>query len=174
MQVPRLTTEHLILRPVTRDDAHAVFEIAGDIRVSKWLSPVPHPYALADAENFLERVIDGKEGATWAIEETRRVVGMIAVQEQLGYYLAPSRWGRGLMTEAVSAVLASHFKSPNVEVVKSGYFLGNHGSRRVLEKAGFENTDIVPRFSESLGRTVQMQSMQLTRKAWSALKRSCE
>jgi RimJ/RimL family protein N-acetyltransferase len=55
----------------------------------------------------------------------------------LGYEIAESRWGRGLATDAVRAMLAEAFADPDVSVVIAHTLPEPNASTRVLEKAGF-------------------------------------
>jgi RimJ/RimL family protein N-acetyltransferase len=56
---------------------------------------------------------------------------------EVGYFLKHSAWGRGYATEACKRVLRMAFEeSPLTEVVAT-FDVGNVGSRKVLEKAGF-------------------------------------
>ena len=57
---------------------------------------------------------------------------------EIGYWLGRAYWGRGIMTEAVSAVTGWLFDAhPDVVRVWAGVFAWNPASARVLEKAGY-------------------------------------
>jgi RimJ/RimL family protein N-acetyltransferase len=56
---------------------------------------------------------------------------------ELGYEIAESRWGRGLATDAVRAMLAEAFADPDVSAVIAHTLPEPNASTRVLEKAGF-------------------------------------
>ena len=56
---------------------------------------------------------------------------------EIGYWLGESHWGRGIMTEAVSAVTAYAIQTFDVCRVFAAVFESNPSSGRVLEKAGF-------------------------------------
>lgn len=55
----------------------------------------------------------------------------------LGYRLQRRAWGRGLATEASSALLDLGFEALGLERVLADTYEYNHASRRVLEKLGF-------------------------------------
>ena len=56
---------------------------------------------------------------------------------EVGYFLKPSAWGKGYATEACRRIVRFAFEeSPLTEVVAT-FEIGNKGSQRVLEKAGF-------------------------------------
>ena len=171
---PQLVTQRLVLHPLKPEHAEAVVRIVGNYEVSKWLQPVPHPYDISDAHAFLNRVASGDEGPVWAITQKDEVIGVIGVDEGLGYYLQPEDWGQGLMSEAVAAVLAWRFTDSALDRIKSGYFEGNHGSRRVLEKAGFNHVGQDIRFCTARTEKVPHHNVDLTRERWSALKQAHE
>jgi [ribosomal protein S5]-alanine N-acetyltransferase len=55
----------------------------------------------------------------------------------LGYWLGPDYWGRGIMTEAVAAVLELGKEDGRVKRFSGSVKESNLGSRRVLEKNRF-------------------------------------
>lgn len=84
--------------------------------------------------------------------ETGRVIGSLGLHpswteedpayrglraKEIGYVLAKDCWGRGLMPEAVRAVLAFCFERCSLDAVTVGHFAGNRQSERVIEKCGF-------------------------------------
>ena len=73
------------------------------------------------------------------------LVGVISVTPQpdgsnLGYWLGEPFWGRGLMTEAVRAVVAEFFRQPDNQMLVSGVFRGNNASLAIQRNLGFEVT----------------------------------
>jgi ribosomal-protein-alanine N-acetyltransferase len=56
---------------------------------------------------------------------------------ELGYELVPEHWGRGLMSEALAAVLAFGFGVMRLERVMATVLPRNDRSIRLLERAGF-------------------------------------
>ncbi|MEO0752616.1 MAG: GNAT family N-acetyltransferase [Pseudomonadota bacterium] len=173
-QVPTLYTQRLVLRTLGHQDADAIVRIAGDYTVSKWLIPVPYPYSLTDAHTFLSLALAGEEGPIWAITLEGRMIGVVGLDDVLGYYLDPKHWGQGMTSEAVAAVIAYRFSDPSLNCIFSGHFEGNEGSRRVLEKAGFKPTGTDTRNSVARKEDVRHYTMELTRQTWSALKQSHE
>ena len=57
---------------------------------------------------------------------------------ELGYWLAKSYWGQGIMTQAVDAVARFGFQEFGLLRITANVFHFNIGSARVLEKAGFQ------------------------------------
>jgi RimJ/RimL family protein N-acetyltransferase len=56
---------------------------------------------------------------------------------EIGYAVVPSRWGRGIATDAVRELLRRIGERPDVERVVAHTPLDRPGSARVVEKAGF-------------------------------------
>ncbi len=143
---PPLSTERLDLRPLRRSDASLLALHAGEARVARMTTTIPHPYPPGAAEAFVERAATMRTGAVWAIDGTRaglpEMVGTVEVRRpdargcEIGYWIAPPFWNDGLATEAVRAVIAA---DPfGCEAVRAVVFQDNPASARVLEAAGFE------------------------------------
>jgi RimJ/RimL family protein N-acetyltransferase len=162
----------LVLRKLALDDLDEVVRIAGNFEVSKWLVPVPYPYTTDDAQAFFREVKQGNLGFIWAIEFEDKFVGLIGAGPGLGYWLCPSVWGKGLMTEAAEAVVNAYFQYTDATEIPSSYFEGNVGSARVLERAGFVETERGNSFSLARNEEVKSRHMVLTRKRWLSSKSS--
>lgn len=164
-----IRTPRLLLRKLRREDAPAIVDGVGDLVVSKWLSNVPHPYGLADAEWFLENM--GARPDHWAITRDGDFLGVMSIGAELGYWLKRDAWGQGIATEAGFAVVGAWFERSGHDLLTSGYFEGNGPSGAVLSKIGFELSGERLSHSKSLGRTVRRQDVQLTRAKWEAGRR---
>lgn len=160
-----MTTDRLTLAPVGQVDPGAFVAALNDFEVSRWLARVPHPYTLADAQDFIARR-RATPAPVWAIYEGTTLVGGVGLDDHLGYWLARAAWGRGIATEAANAVLAAHFGDPEAGQVDSSYFVDNAGSKRVLEKLGFRDAGPKVIASLSLGRDVPGRAMVLHRTDW--------
>lgn len=148
-----LVTARLRLGPPQRSDAPALAEALADLRVARWLSRVPHPYGLADAYAFIDGCAFAAmlgEAHTFAVRlaadgGARPLVGMVGLQglpgdPELGYWIAPAHWGRGLASEAAAAVVAFGFATLGLGAIRSGVFAGNAASLAVQAKLGFAVT----------------------------------
>lgn len=147
-----LTTPRLLLRRPLAEDLPRIAELAGDWNVAQMLGAVPHPYRLADAEEFLREAEKdwGRDSFVFAIapagETSESACGIISLfslvsgQPTLGFWLGEPYWGRGLMTEAVGALTAFAFERLKAPLLEAHYLSDNPASGRVLEKNGFEET----------------------------------
>lgn len=84
-----------------------------------------------DAGTVLRTITADGAVAGWA------VVFTLDGRRNLGYWLGREFWGRGVASAAVTQLLAEVSERPLWGVVLAG----NRGSRRVLEKHGFEIVD---------------------------------
>jgi len=144
-------TERLLLRPGFPEDAPALAMAIGHQAIARNLAVVPWPYGLRDAEAFLAAPRDPVLPSLLIVERTEaepRLVGACGLGRrasgavELGYWIARAHWGRGIATEACTALvdIARTLRLPGLE---ASHFLDNPASGRVLEKLGFAATGIV-------------------------------
>lgn len=141
-----LETDRLTLRPFRATDARAAFERwACDPAVTRFLAWSTHE-RIEQAEAFMAqaatRRAEGRE-VTWAVclsgdgdpwgSICARLGGHVV---ELGYALAKAQWGRGLMTEAASAVRDAVFAHTEAWRFEAHCAAENAPSARVLEKIG--------------------------------------
>ena len=168
--VPTLQTARLVLRDLRPEDLDTVTALAGNYEVSKWLVPVPYPYSRADAEDFLRLDIAGELGLLWVVIHNGSLIGAVSTGKELGYWLGQPYWGEGYMTEAARAAVDMSFEISDMSEIRSSHFVGNEGSRRVLEKLGFLDVGGHVHFSNARQANVPGRSMLLTRDRWAALR----
>ena len=162
--IPQIKTSRLELRPIRMDDAPAITNHLSKWSVMQWLSAPPWPYESKDAEWFVTQDYP----THWAIEAGNGLIGVIAFDPTLGYWLAAEEQGQGYMSEAVNAVLAWHFDQSDSPVISS-HMPQNSASRRVLLKHGFTDTKLEKIFSRTHGRETDIQRMELTADRWQQL-----
>ncbi len=144
-------TQRLTLRPGWPEDAPQLADAIGHECVVRMLAIPPWPYPIEAAETFLAGFGDPLEPKFLIFEHeagaTRLVGGMgIAPHRdephELGYWLTPGAWGRGIATEAGRAVLDAA-RARGIRQVSAGHFVDNPASGRVLRKLGFRPTGTV-------------------------------
>ncbi len=137
-----LVTDRLILRPFQKNDAEAMFKNwTCDERVAKSCRWYPHQN-VAETEQYLNRCLEADY--CWAItlkekDEPIGCIDLVGVNStgvgEIGYVLSYDDWGKGLMTEAVKAVVAELFEC-GFEKIAAHHALDNPASGRVMEKSG--------------------------------------
>jgi [ribosomal protein S5]-alanine N-acetyltransferase len=136
-----------IVRPWRMSDVDALVLHANDLEVARQLRDrFPHPYTPHDATAFLRRAIEDVSG-NLAIEVDGEAVGAIGYvpgtdierfSAEIGYWLGRRLWGRGIATDALTALTSHAFETGNMLRLFALPFTGNTGSIRVLEKAGYQ------------------------------------
>lgn len=89
-------------------------------------------------------------------------VGATNEECDIGYWLAPEFWGRGLMPEAIVAV-ANHAFDLGFEAVGADVFDFNERGLRVLEKIGFRRTGDLPGYVTKRGKKIDGIRFRATR-----------
>ncbi|MEP5762694.1 MAG: GNAT family N-acetyltransferase [Litoreibacter sp.] len=160
-------TERLLLRPLRAQDVDDICRGVGPFEVSQWMTHVPHPYGVQDALDFIERNC-GSFPEVAAIEYRQRMIGVVGVQRELGYWLTQDAWGQGFASEAARHMVDWYFENVEDNVLQSGYFIANSRSKAVLERLGFVAGEIVQTLSRASGSEVPLQKMHLSRERWRA------
>lgn len=133
------------LRSWASSDAPTLAKIANNPNIAANLTNhFPHPYALVDAERYINMVAENPLIQTIEIDGTPS--GGIGLHPQsdifcknaeLGYWLAEPFWGHGIMPIAVEKMVEFGFKNLDIDRIFARPFHTNVGSQRVLEKSGF-------------------------------------
>jgi [ribosomal protein S5]-alanine N-acetyltransferase len=142
-----LETNRLLLRELTETDANEVFSLRSDKEHNQYLD---RPLALTvdDAKSFIIKILTNKqEPFFWAIslKNEQQLAGTIILwnldkannKAEVGYELLPAYQGRGLMEEAVTAVLDFGFKKLRLVTIEARTHPGNQRSIALLKKFSF-------------------------------------
>lgn len=173
MMIPldhRLETPRLTLRRFLVSDAERVAEIASNWNVARMIRLAPYPQTVDEKRAWLashEAEWVAGEGYRFALIEDGVLIGCADIDEiasglnSLGYWLDEGRWGRGLATEAATAVRNFALETLGFDRLTSGHAFDNPDSGRVLEKLGFRwsnDTTVwsVPRQAEIVQRRYAM------------------
>jgi [ribosomal protein S5]-alanine N-acetyltransferase len=151
MAFPVIKTKHLILRRLVPEDRKAVFILRNDEQVSMFIK---RNIMTSETETaaFIEKIwSDGDRGPNvfWAIclNTQPDLIGTICLWNfsedrklaELGYELFPVFQGRGLMSEAVKAVLDYGFKDRELTSIEAYTHKDNMRSKKLLTKFQFRN-----------------------------------
>jgi len=147
MQLPMIERNGFVLRPWSAGDGENLVRHANNPRVARNLRDAfPYPYTPGDAQSWLEMVGKNREDLILAIEvggEAAGGIGIHAMKDvyryngEVGYWLSEKFWGRGIMTEAVGALVEYAFTQTRWLRLFATIFEHNRSSMRVLEKNGF-------------------------------------
>jgi [ribosomal protein S5]-alanine N-acetyltransferase len=142
-----ITTPGALLRPWRPEDAPALARHANNPRVAACMRDLfPSPYTLDDAHRFIRLATGPSPNLFLAMEVKGETVGGIGIHPledvhrgtaDIGYWLAEPFWGKGIVTDAVRALVPVVFELTGIMRIQAGIFSGNPASMRVLEKCGF-------------------------------------
>lgn len=148
----RIETDRLILRRYVIEDADAMYKNwASDSEVTKFLTWQPHSSVEVSRgiiENWLKEYSD-KKYYQWAIvlkDNGNEPIGDISVVHMnedismvhIGYCLGRAWWRRGIMSEALKAVMDFMFDTVEVNRVESRHDPMNPNSGKVMQKCGMK------------------------------------
>jgi [ribosomal protein S5]-alanine N-acetyltransferase len=148
LTVPTITTDRLILRPLTVTDAPDIQRLLASREIALNTLTIPHPYPEGAAEAWIARQTgkqEKDEGVVFAItrREDGALMGDIGLmtdfaneRAEIGYWIGVPYWGNGYATEATRALIAYAFDELGLNRVYAYHFAGNPASGRVMEKAG--------------------------------------
>ena len=147
-QFPRLETERLILRAVTPDDEQAVFRNFSDEAVVEHLM---EPFTtMKQAESIVAKFIatfERGKGLFWAItcKQDDAFIGTCRFESvefgalgEVGFDLAPSHWGQGLMSEALRAVIRYGFERLGLTKIEAFTSIHNARAVNLLKRLDFQ------------------------------------
>lgn len=150
MKTPVLETERLILRPLTTEDAPAVFQWAGDERVTRYMTYPTHSDISATLEwlESLDHENDTEYEFGFVEKESGELIGSGGVywneglkQWRIGYNLRFSSWGKGFATEAAREIVRFAKEELAVDSIGVCHAVDNPNSGRVIEKCDFVFTE---------------------------------
>ncbi len=147
--LPTLRSARVQLVPLEPEHAGALFEVYSDSAVTRHTPEKPH----ADVDVTRERVRGFLErhalrsGITWSVflRDEARLVGLCCLHSMswtnrrgdLGFELASQYWRRGLMTEALRAVITFSFEALRLVKLSAHVTCENEPCQALLAKLGF-------------------------------------
>jgi len=146
---PVLSTERLNLRRMSEQDDEEIFFLRSDKEILRFLDRDPAK-TFVEAREWMRMInegIDNNEHIAWAIslKSDPKLIGTITfwnVQKghyraEIGYALHTQFQGRGIMQEAISAVLDYGFNILGLHSVEANVNPNNAASINLLERNGF-------------------------------------
>lgn len=147
---PEIKTDRLLLRKMQPEDAAALLFLRSDDSVMQFIGR-KKTKSVEEAAAFIEKInasVDAHESIMWAIalqEEPAQLIGTICFwnvmkdhcRAEVGYILHPQYWNRGLMKEALLAVIDYGFTQMKLHSIEGRINPDNTVSGFLLEKAGF-------------------------------------
>ena len=147
MRPVTLADDRVLLRPPGPEDAIAVESACQDPELQRWIA-VPVPYLREHAEGWIDGAgelwaADGELRFTLADRADGSFAGAMSLHaredgmREIGFWTAPWARGRGLTTAGARLVCRWGFETLGLRRIEWLADVGNVGSRRVAQKAGF-------------------------------------
>jgi [ribosomal protein S5]-alanine N-acetyltransferase len=146
----RLIGSGFTLRPFREGDEAALVRHGDHHAV--WINMTnlfPHPYTPEAAASWVVRANrETEHGRDLAIDVGGEAIGALGFRRQtdlktrtaeIGYWLGPSFWGRGIATAAMKLATPVAFAEYDFVRLQAGVLSWNPASARVLSKAGYEH-----------------------------------
>jgi RimJ/RimL family protein N-acetyltransferase len=149
--------------------------LANDRRIAENTPRIPHPYGVNDAEQFIASVNRQRGEVTFVITRHNTLIGACSVDPregapEIGFWLGISYCGQGYATEAVRAVIDHAFGALQHETLQADLRVSNPASRRVLEKCGFQWTNVRLCRIRAINSAAPVDRFRLDRGLWASLK----
>jgi [ribosomal protein S5]-alanine N-acetyltransferase len=145
---PVLETQRLVLRELQLEDAEMLFRIYSDEEVMRYYDTPMNRLEQVQRSIAAHRSrFENNEGIRWgiSIKGSKDIVGNCGFYQDsysqyalLSYVLARPYWGKGLMTEALRAIIAFGFDHYQLHRIEAHVVVSNQASLRVLQKLGFK------------------------------------
>ncbi len=147
-----IETSRLILRsftPADLDDFYEYASVNGVGEIAGW----KHHESKEESQKILNMFIEHDKVFAIVDKSTNKVIGSLGVEiygmedkltefntyqgREIGFVLSKDFWGKGIVPEAVKAVIDYLFNELNFDFLLCGYYNFNNQSKRVQEKCGF-------------------------------------
>ncbi|MGT2808728.1 N-acetyltransferase [Streptococcus iniae] len=143
-----IETEALLLRQFVLEDSQSVAIICNSDQVQKGTLSLPKPYTVASAIAWItthKSRCEQDSAYNYAItdKKTGQLYGSVSLVRypktdlaELGYWIDPEVWNKGIATEAAKAMINYGFQIKNLHKITAKHFLYNMASGKVMAKAG--------------------------------------
>ncbi len=148
--LPQLVTQRLVLRTATLRDANDIYAYSKDEKVAEHVLWYAHK-SPGETRQYVKQMIklyrNGSPASyVIALKSTGRVIGTIGFMNinpehssgEVGYSMARDMWGKGIMTEALKAILDFGFRTLRLNRIDAMHDCNNPSSGRVMEKCGMK------------------------------------
>lgn len=158
-----IETEKLILRPLTLNDAQAIFSnYANDPNVTKFMTWPTHE-SIEDTRTILRTWIgqyDHSDFYQWCIvlkengNDPIGTIGVVRVDEnveiiEIGYVIGKTWWHKGITSEALTALIKFFFDEVKVNRIQARHDPNNPNSGKVMKKCGMKFEGIMRKASRN-------------------------
>lgn len=181
MTFPIIETQRLVLRQITTADAESLFSFFSDPQVMRFYD-CEALVKLEEAIGLIQRFTDWVErqnGFRWGIAlkaDAATLIGTCGLFAwhkpyriaTLGYELTRQYWKRGLMSEAVGALVAYGFRELDLNKIRALVVTDNLASAKLLERLSFRKEGVMRQAQFVNGKYDDLIAYALLREEWAA------
>lgn len=173
--------DHLELRPYAAHHAEEVFAVSDANRehIRPWLPWIDAVKTVNDTREFIKKSLEQyarDDGFQCGIWEDNIYVGGLGYHwinrngnyTEIGYWLAKSAEGRGIMTAALRVLLDHAFVAWKLNKVEIRAAKGNHRSRAIPKRLGFTEEGVLRQISRIGTNYHDIVVYGITASEWSA------
>ncbi|OGM41353.1 acetyltransferase [Aspergillus bombycis] len=130
---PILQLSNHLIRPFYAGDVEAIAKEGNNPEIARWLrSRFPEPTPSKTPSRREDNIAIGSIGLKARDDVYYRTM-------EIGYWVGQDHWGKGIATEAISAMTAWAFENfAHVLKLEAEVYDGNEASQKVLVKAGYQ------------------------------------
>ena len=175
-QFPELETENLILREINQSDVKAIFKHFSDKEILKY-HDLEAFINIEQAKNLIasfNEKFDKNQIIRWGIarREDNIIIGTCGYHNwvqnrfcaEIGYELSQAYWRKGIMSEALTAMIQFGFEKMELNRIEATVMLENTASMKLLEKLGFIQEGILREYGFWKGEFHDLKMFSLLRK----------
>lgn len=174
---PEMSTNRLILRNFKPVDKDAIFNLYSNPTFTAYMM---NPITTSDqAEEILQDYVDcfsSGRGIVWAIASLQQplligtcgfeIINHYDKRAEIGFDLCPDYWGRGLMKEAVSAVIKHGFINMGLNRIQAYVHIENDRSVKLLKSLGFFTEGVLRNYRWFKGSFTDWVLLSFLRTDW--------
>ena len=163
-------------------DSEAIFRILADDEVTRYYDDASFT-DISQASGQIEAWENGfvnKRIIRWGIaqKEDYAIIGSCGyygfhtwhMRASIGYELARPFWRKGIMTEALSAIIDLGFKQMGLNRIQAVVMPENNASIKLLEKLGFRNEGLLKEYENWSDKGfTDLCMLSLLRKTWDSM-----
>jgi RimJ/RimL family protein N-acetyltransferase len=149
MTTPTLNAPNLVLRPLSPDDAEALFAAHGDETTHTYWSSPAHKN-IAETRQYIAETLTMNGAYVWAItEDGGDALGRIALfveregVGEIGIIMRPDATGRGLASRAMQLAVQYGFNALGLHRIAADIDPDNTSSLSLFLRAGFQREGVL-------------------------------
>jgi ribosomal-protein-alanine N-acetyltransferase len=150
LHYPTLETDRIVLKELMLENAPDIFKHFSDPCITESMDIDPCT-SIQDAEEIIRFHMED-QGCRWGLflKDGNELIGTCGfhcleleneIKAEIGFDLSKDHWGRGLMNEAVTAIISYGFTTMNLRFIEATVEVENSRCQKLLERLRFVKAD---------------------------------